>query len=157
MLFFAYFIIYVLSKSSFFVRFRIVKFHSRLFENGYKKFFSYTCKCLKNSNIVLIFLRYNVQFQIAIMYGDPMILRPFRILTFVKKDVTPPFLKKRQLFLSFTSFSSFKRHNFFSFTSARLSAQLSARLSAKLSAQFLMLPNLTNHYIKLSDGDLQCE
>ena len=58
-----------------------------------------------------------------------------------------------------------KRHNFFSFTSARLStrlyawlsAGLSARLSTQLSAWFLMLPNLTNHYIKLSDGDLQCE
>ena len=57
---------------------------------------------------------------------------------------------------------------FFSFTSAWLSAQLSTwfrlvicpvirKLSAQLSAWFLMLPNLTNHYIKLSDGDLQCE
>ena len=41
--------------------------------------------------------------------------------------------------------------------SARLSALLSARLSAQLSTRFLMFPNLTNHYIKLSDGDLQCE
>ena len=25
------------------------------------------------------------------------------------------------------------------------------------SSVYLMLPNLTNHFIKLSDGDLQCE
>ena len=30
-------------------------------------------------------------------------------------------------------------------------------IHARFSARFLMLPNLTNHYIKLSDGDLQCE
>ena len=57
---------------------------------------------------------------------------------------------------------SYVRQTFLSaLLSARLSAWLSARLSAQLSAQlstrFLMLPNLTNHYIKLSDGDLQCE
>ena len=30
-------------------------------------------------------------------------------------------------------------------------------LSAQLSTRFLMLSNLTNHYIKLSKGDLQCK
>ena len=51
--------------------------------------------------------------------------------------------------------------NIFSITSAWLSTGLSAWLPAQLSAQsspgYLMLPNLTNQAIKLSDGDLQCE
>ena len=93
-----------------------------------------------------------------------MILCLFRILTFVKKKVIIP-LFSFCIFLFFASFffplKRYNRWNFFSFTSAWLSAHsyppLSALLSDRLSVSYLMLPNLTNQFIKLSDGDLQCE
>ena len=101
-----------------------------------------------------------------------MILRPFILLTFVKKESDyPPFF---HFWVSFvyqldlaqpgstwlnlaTRLSAQLSAELSAQLSTRLSAQLSVRLSAQLSARFLMLPNLTNHYIKLSDGDLQCE
>ena len=74
-----------------------------------------------------------------IMYCDLMILRMFRILTFVKSDYTP--------FFHFASFDvcifflSFKKRQLMEFflihiyrLSARLFTQLSTRFSAQLSA-----------------------
>ena len=92
---------------------------------------------------------------------DPMSVQNFPF--YEKKGRHTPFFKKdatfyhSHLFVVCIFFFLLKRHNFFSFTSAQLSAQLSTQLSTRLSAWILMLPNLTNHYIKLSDGDLQCE
>ena len=98
---------------------------------------------------------------------------------FFKKDAT---FCPSHVFVICIFFFLLKRHNFFSFTSFYLSTQLSARLSAQLSARlstsvirpsyppglsarviwgysssYLMLSNLTNHFNKLSNGDLQCE
>ena len=82
-------------------------------------------------------------------------------------DISSDFVKKRKkafclLFFLLHHFLLKKTQLFFCIqlsarVSAPLLAWLSTRLSAQLSAWFLMLPNLTNHYIKLSDGDFQCE
>ena len=70
------------------------------------------------------------------------------------------------LFLSFAAFFILKRCNFFSLASFSLSSytpdpsyppELSALIRPSYSSVFLILPNLTNQLIKLSDGDLQCE
>ena len=62
-------------------------------------------------NITFPHLPFCVTNQIAIKYGDLMILRPFKILTFVKKKVSYPLFYKRCNFLSFASisFTSFKK------------------------------------------------
>ena len=102
-------------------------------------------------------------FQIAIMYGDLMILHPFTLLTFVgKKGLIPSFLKKKQLFgrlhyfFFCILFSSLKEMQFLFihiifFIHPGLSAR---RLSAGYSSGYLMLSNLTNQFIKLSNGNL---
>ena len=78
-----------------------------------------------------------------------MILRP---LTFdfceEKKGFTPPFLKKTQLFVV--------RIYFFHIFQKEAILQR-GHLPPGYLPGYLMLPNLTNHFIKLSDGDLQCE
>ena len=88
---------------------------------------------------------------------DPMSIQNF---DFCEKKVIIP-LFSFCIFLFFASFffplKRYNRWNFFSFTSAWLSAHsyppLSALLSDQLFVSYLMLPNLTNQFIKLSDGE----
>ena len=71
-----------------------------------------------------------------------MILCWFRLFC-GKKDVIPPFFKKTQLFVVRIYFF----HIFYK----------DATLSPGYPPGYLMLPNLTNQFIELSDRDLQCE
>ena len=123
-------------------------------------------------------------FQIAIIYGDLMILCLFRLLTFV--DFTSSFfilhlfcsnssnfLQTQTIFkkmqkdaISFHShWLFFKKMELF-VVCIFLFIHIIFFIHLGLSAQgyppgyppgYLMLPNLTNQFIKLSSGDLQCE
>ena len=81
------------------------------------------------------------------MNGDFMILRLFRLLTFVKCCHT---------YTSFFHFASFSLKKDTTLLPGYLTRDLPGGLPSDLLG-YLMLPNLTNQFIKLSDGDLQCE
>ena len=75
------------------------------------------------------------------------------LLTFVKKDVIPPFLKKTQLVVLHIYFF----HIFLKDATLPPSHPPPGYPPSGFPPGYLMLPNLTNQFIKLSDGNLQCE
>ena len=103
-----------------------------------------------------------------------MILRPFRILTFVEKVIIPPFFilcvycisaRLGSTWLNPAQFLRFPQvpfHIFYKDATLLLGHPPPGYPPPSYPPpgylpSYLMLPNLTNHFIKLSDGDLQCE
>ena len=87
------------------------------------------------------------------MYGDLMILRTVLTFDFCERCHTPFFIL--HLFVTWIFFLSFHSH----LTSCPPGYPPSYLLGYLLGypSSYLMLPNLTNQFIKLSDGDLLCE
>ena len=103
--------------------------------------------CILILMYMFIFCRATVLFLDCIKYGNLMILRTW-LLTFVKKKDSYPFFKKDAIFVVCIYF-------FHIFQKEAILQR--GHLPPGYLPGYLMLPNLTNHFIKLSDGDLQCE